>query len=457
MLTISSMGLANAVAQRVCSIQPTAVSQEACLAAKSHLLDCLGLTIAGSSSDRVRRASAVDGVPDPVVILSLACSALGLDDFDEATRAHPGAMIVPALLVGAAGARRPVSGKRLATALVIGYELIAWLGAAMDARHMHPRGRHPSAVLGVPSVAVAAAWLAELDERAVAAALGIASGFSFGLTQFDEQEDLRALQTAAAASAGLRAARFAAAGFSASPQALEGAGGLLGGDTSRVLPVDGIGTIPSAVELASFKPYPHFSDLHSLVAALLSAFNGASADIGQIVVIRAFLTEEAASRLYEGPVVNVKQAKRSAAFVLAFTLRSITQGGPDIRVPFTEADVVDPHTQALSNLVEVRTTNPASHAGSAVATVEITLANGRSLTATSTGYPGDGRDRQLRWSLAEARERFALMVGSGVQRRNMVDAALRLADRLDTSNDIRDDARTLVRELAALGGGGAAK
>ena len=455
MSTSADMGLAVAVAQRVCSIQSTSISQEARLAAQSHLLDSLGLMVAGSSSDRVRRASAVDGRPDGVVVLSLACSALGLDDFDEASRTHPGAMIVPALLVAAADAARPIPGHRLATAMVLGYELIAWLGAAMDARNMHPRGRHPSAVLGVPAVAVAAAWLAELDEQSVAAALGIASGFSFGLTQFDEHEDLRALQTAAAASAGLRAARFAASGFPASDQALEGPGGLLGGDTSRVLPIDTIGTGLSAVEVTSFKPYPHFSDLHPIVAALLSAFSGKVSDVDQIVEVRAFLTEETASRLHEGRAMTVKQAKRSAAFVLAHTIRSITQdGGPDFRVPFTEADVENPQTQELSDRVEVRITQSASRLESAVATIEITLANGGSLAATSTGYPGDGRDPRLRWSLVEVRERFALIVGSGDQRSDIAARAMRIVDQVNTSSDIRGDCRELVRALGALGAGG---
>lgn len=448
-MTSREGGLADAVARRVCSIGSTALPEAAGTAAQAHLLDCLGQMIAGRSSDRVRRASAVDGGLDPVVVLSLACGALGLDDFDEATRSHPGAMIVPALLVAVAGETRPVPGRRLATALALGYELIAWLGVAMDARRMHPRGRHPSAVLGVPSVALAAAWLTERDERVVAAALGIGSGFSFGLTQFDVHEDVRALQTAAAASAGLRAARFALAGFPAAGQVLEGAGGLLCGDTSSVLPVEAIGATPSAVEQASFKPYPHFSDLHPAVAALLSACEGASPDPRQVVALRAILTERAASRLHTGPVVNVKDARRSAAFVLAFALRSITAAGPDLRVPFTEADVTDPCTQALAERVEVTVVPAPSEAGPPVAAVEITLADGRTLAARSEGYPGDGRDPRLRWSLAEARERFDAMVAGEGRHRTIAATAIHLADRLVTGNDARDDARALVRAVVA--------
>lgn len=444
-MTRAERGLAAVVARRARAVRPAGLPEGARTAAQAHVLDCLGLAIAGRSSDRVRRASAVDGGPDPVVLLSLACGALGLDDFDEVTRAHPGAVIVPALLVAAVDARRPVPGNRLATAVFLGYELIAWLGAAMDAGQMHPRGRHPSAVLGVPSVALAAAWLAELGEEKTAAALGIGAGLSFGLTQFDAHEEMRALQTAMAASAGLRAARFAAAGFPASDQSLEGAGGLFGGDMSRVLPVEAIGAVPSALERVSFKPYPHFSDLHPVVAALLSALELVAPDPHHVVAVRAFLSEKAASRLHRGPAETVREAKRSAAFVLAFALRSTSPDGPDLRLPFTESDVADPRTRSLARLIDVTATRELNDAGSAA--VEIMLSDGRCLGATSAGYPGDGRDPRLRWSLEQARARFRAVAGRG-ERRDACDSAIRLVDQLVTPDDVRAEARVLVRELA---------
>jgi 2-methylcitrate dehydratase PrpD len=439
--------LAAEIARRVGSIGPAGVADGARTAAQAHLLDCLGMMVAGRRSDRVRRALAADGPRDPVVVLSLACGALGLDDFDEATRTHPGAMIAPALLVAAADAEHPVPGERLMTALVLGYDLIAWFGAALDARGMHPRGRHPSAVLGVPSVALAAAWLLGLDEPGVAAAIGIGAGLSFGLTQFDVREDMRALQTAYAASSGLRAARFAKSGFPASAQALEGPGGLFGGDPARVLPVEAIGAAPSAVEQVSFKPYPHFSDLHPPVTALFSALAGSSVEADEIVAIRVVLTEKAASRLHAGPPHNVKEAKRSARFVLAFALRSITRDGPDLRVPLTEADVCDARTMMLADRIRVAVVPHTPGADAAVASIEVALADGKVLTGTSVSYPGDGRDRRLRWALTDARERFDVIVGGGGERRTGLDAVTRLVDRLRTTDDVRDDARVLINAL----------
>lgn len=437
-------GLSRAIARRAGELDSSALAAPTLAAARAHLLDCLGLIIAGRADDRVRRASTVAGGLDPVVALSLACGALGLDDFDEATRTHPGAVVVPALLVSSASHGIPVPGHRLATALVLAYDMIAWLGTALDARQMHPRGRHPSAVLGVPSVALAGAWLAGLDEAAVASALGIGCGFSFGLTQFDVREEMRALQTAEAASMGLRAARFAAAGFHAAGHALEGAGGLLNGDTSRVLPIAEIGAAPSAVEQVSFKPYPHFSDLHPAVAALVAACEGSLVDPREVLSVHASLTERTASRLHVGPVSTVKEAKRSASFVLAFALRSMSPGGPDLRIPFTELDLADSRTIELADRVAVTITLPAADGGPDSSTVDVTFADGHKRISTMRGYPGDGRDPALRWSLSDARTRFDALTANVPGSAAVAQTAVRLTERLAIDADIREDARTLV-------------
>jgi 2-methylcitrate dehydratase PrpD len=219
------------------------------------------------------------------------------------------------------------------------------------------------------------------------------------------------------------------------------------------LPVDVIGAVPSAIEQVSFKPYPHFSDLHPVVAALLTAFDGESTDPHQLVAVRALLSEKAASRLHEGPVANVRDARRSAAFVLAYALRSISPDGPDLRIPFTEADVSDPRTQALAERVEVTVRRADSDADSAVAAVEITLTDGRRIAGASAGYPGDGRDPRLRWSVADARDRFAALAGRERRHRGIGDTAIQLVDRLMTSDDVREDARIVVRALATPDGG----
>jgi 2-methylcitrate dehydratase PrpD len=426
-------------------------------AVQTHLLDCLTLMAAGRNSDRVRRAAAAAGTPDPAFTLSLACGALGLDDFDEATRTHPGAVLVPALLVAAAEHPDPVAGPVLAAGLVSGYELLAWLGAATDARRMHLRGRHPSAVLGIPSAAVAVARLLGLDEHKIQAALGIGAGFACGLTEFDDREDMRAVQTAWAASAGLRAARLADAGFPASERALEANGGYLGANGSSAEPVAEMGLAPFAVESVSFKPYPHFSDLHPATAALFVALQDRRVPACEVAAVRAHLTPTANARLHRGSAPrSPKEAKRSAPFALAACLCAAQRTPtPTLLDAFTERRLRDPEVLALAERVEVLTDLPdvdgaratASDVDAAptIARVEVVLVDGEVLTGSSTGYPGDGRDPRFRWTLMEARRRFDMLTADA--RGPTLEAAhagLTLALDLQQVTDVRPAARMLV-------------
>lgn len=449
--------LSGAVAHTVKAMNADRMGADAWSAVQTHLLDCLALIAAGRNSDRVRRAAAAGGTPDPAFTLSLACSALGLDDFDEATRTHPGAVLVPALLVAAAEHPEPVAGSALAEGLLIGYELMAWLGAATDARRMHLRGRHPSAVLGIPSAAVAVARLLGLDVHKIQAALGIGAGFACGLTEFDDREDMRAVQTAWAASAGLRAARLADAGFPASQRALEANGGYLGGNDSSAEPVAEIGSAPFAVESVSFKPYPHFSDLHPVTAALFVALRDHRALASEVTAVRAHLTPTANARLYRGSVPrSTKEAKRSASFALAACLCAAERTpAPTLLDAFTGQRLRDPEVLALAERVEVLTDVPdvvgaratASDIDAAptIARVEVVLANGDVLTGSSTGYPGDGRDPRLRWTLMEARRRFdSLTADACGPTLAAAQAGLTLALDLQQVSDVRPAARTLV-------------
>ena len=448
--------LSAALARAVASVSADELGPETWTAAQSHLLDCLTLIIAGHGSARVQRAVNTRGARDETFALSLACGALGLDDFDEGTRAHPGAMLVPALMVAAANRHEPVTGRQFVVALLAGYETVAWLGAAMDARHMHPQGRHPSAVLGVPAVAVAVARLFGPAEDRIQAAVGIGAGLACGLTAFDAEEDMRAVQTAWAASAGLRAAQLADAGFRSSPHALEGAGGLLRGVTSAVPPTAGIAKAPFAVESVSFKPYSHFSDLHPLTDALFDAVGGRRISQNDIAAVRVHLTPTAASRLHHGLAPrSPKEAKRCAEFVVAACLLGNDgSGAPNPAVTLDTSRIADPVVLSLAERVAVipdlgaEPTGPDSEQSSArqiVARVAIILTSGEVCNGVSAGYPGDGRDPALRWTLDDVGERFdALTATAKGPARVAAQAILPLAMKLSSVQDVREPARVIA-------------
>jgi 2-methylcitrate dehydratase PrpD len=447
------VGLSGEVARRLAEINVEDLGPGGWTAVQTHLVDCLALVIAGRESERVRRARGMAESTDPVFALSLACGALGLDDFDESTRAHPGAVLVPALLAAAASQPEPVSGADLAASLVVGYEVFAWLGAAMDARQMHPRGRHPSAVLGPPAAAAAVARLLRLDARGIQNALGIGASFSCGIVEFDEHEDMRAVQTAWAATGGMRAARLAGAGFAASARALEASGGLIRREGAQLPSTETIGGPAFAIESVSFKPYPHFSDLHPATAALRAAMHGANISADEVVEIAAYLRPAAVERLSdEFPPRTAQAAKRSAEFVLAICLLATDD---DLVGTFVDDRLDDRQVLAVAERVRVSTEVPHQSTlddddATVMARVRVTLTDGRMLSGSSTGYPGDGRDPKLRWQLEDGLARLeAFTAGAQAPVLAAVEASRDLAVRLKQLTDIRDTARLFTR----LGGG----
>ncbi len=443
-------GLASRAAQVAVGLEVAAVDPGVLVAVKTHLLDCLGMILAGAADDRVTRALSVSGPTDVPFVLSLACGALGLDDFDEATRAHPGAVLVPALVAAALSAGGEVRGADLAAALVAGYQLFGGLGALVDAGQMHLRGHHPSTFLGVPSAALAVSRLLRSDVATSSAAIGIAASLSSGITEFDEREVMRAVQTAWAASSGLRAAQLAAAAFRPSPAALEAPGGLVGREARTA------GTTASAelltappwhIEQVSFKPYPHFSDLHPVSAVLVGMLGDQRIPPEQVEAIRVRLTPRVASRLSEVfPPENPKQAKRSGRFALASCVVAAHRSGRGSALldAFSTERLSDVGTLALAGRITVSADLPPE---GPTGTVTLVLADGRTWFGEADGYPGDGRDPALRWGWSDAVIRYGeLTEGAGADP-GVAAALLDMVDVLESLDDVApplDSLRRLV-------------
>ena len=421
-------------------------------AARAHLVDALGLALAGASDERVARGdAALRG--EAAFALSLAVGALGLDDFDEATRAHPGAVLVPALAAAAVASDRPVAGERFATALATGYQLFQGYGRMAGAAAMHPRGLHPTSLLGPLAAAGAVATLRGDAAEGRETAVRIAASLAAGIVEFDARETMRAVQTAWAAVSGVRAARLAEAGFPASANALDAPGGLLGRDPA--IDRDGLAADPLAgalaIELVSFKPYPHFSDLHPATAALVDALR--SVPPSHVAGVSVRLGEKAASRLSaEFPPTTPKAAKRSARFALASVLaRAIHGDDPSsLRGAFTAARLADPEVLALAERVRLGET--LRDAPPTAAVVALELDDGRLVEASALSYPGDGRDPGCRWGWEDAAARFDdVTAGLPAPARAVAARARALAEGLPAAADVR---RPLAAVLGLVAGPG---
>ncbi len=162
-------------------------------------------------------------IPAPEAAWINGTAAHALDYDDVALRGHPSTVLVPAIL--AEGESLGATGAQMVAAYVAGYEVWAELAGRDPAQH-HEKGWHPTGIFGPIAAAAACASLRSLDVGKAADAIGLGASHSSGLVaNFGTMT--KPYHAGRAAHSGVIAARLAAAGFTASADALEHPLGLL--------------------------------------------------------------------------------------------------------------------------------------------------------------------------------------------------------------------------------------
>ena len=143
-------------------------------------------------------------------------------DYDETcpkVRSHLFASIFPALL--AAAEARGLSGGQLLSSFVIGHEVALRVGEAITPSWIKA-GWHGTSLFGIFGAAAGCAKLMGLDAGQIRMALGLAASMASGLA-VNFGSLAKPLHAGMAAERGLFAAQLAQVGFTANPNALEGA------------------------------------------------------------------------------------------------------------------------------------------------------------------------------------------------------------------------------------------
>ena len=203
--------------------------------ARRAILDTLGVTLAGAPETTARRVRALlahrrsaaeatvagtglrASVEDAALANGTAGHALDYDDVQASLSGHPSVPVLPAAL--ALAERQRASGADLLTAFVIGVEIEAKLGRAMNPG-LYEVGWHATSVLGVFGAAAAASRVLGLSDERTAHALAIAASLASGV-KANFGTDGKPLHAGHAARGGVEAALLAEAGFTANPRALE--------------------------------------------------------------------------------------------------------------------------------------------------------------------------------------------------------------------------------------------
>ena len=211
--------------------------------ARRHLLDTVGVMIAGAGGAIATQAEAVikavrpaGKIPvpgrtrradllDAAFLGGTAAHGIELDDGYRHGSAHCGCVVIPAAL--AIAHDRHASGRALIEAIVAGYETNIALARAC-APDLRQRGFHPTSAVGPFGAAMATGKLRGLTKQQFANALGIAASSSAGLFAFvNGGGDIKRLHAGHASREGMQAALLAEQGVEGPPQVIESRDGFM--------------------------------------------------------------------------------------------------------------------------------------------------------------------------------------------------------------------------------------
>jgi 2-methylcitrate dehydratase PrpD len=215
--------------------------------ADRSLLDTVAVTLAARDHRVTRLAAAL---PE-AARWAVAGHVLDFDDLHMPSTTHVSAVCVPTALATGGGPR----------AYLAAAGVMARLGTALGWRH-YSAGWHATCTAGAPASAAGAAVALGLPATKIAVAMALAVPAAGGV-QRTFGTDAKSLQVGFAADAGIRAARLAAAGAQADPEAVDAWLGLVGGDPAAVDPSG-----PAVPNGLAVKLYPCCYALQRPISAL---------------------------------------------------------------------------------------------------------------------------------------------------------------------------------------------
>lgn len=324
-----------ALGEFVASLRPAAIPHEAIAVVRTGFIDSIGTLIAGSvepAPQLLHKTLApppgdaslfLTGprVPAPEAALINGTAAHALDFDDVAMRGHPSAVLVPAILAEAEALG--ADGGAMAAAYVAGYEVWADLESREPGQH-HEKGWHPTGIFGPIAAAAACASLRGLDAGKAAHAIALGASQSAGLVaNFGTMS--KPLHAGRAAQAGVLAARLAAAGFTASPDALEHPQGFLAatspkGGADRASPACAGNPWQIVSQGLSVKKYPLCYCTHRALDGMLDLLRAGKVSPPDVESVTVTTSRRNATVLRNARPQTGLEAKFSMQFAMASAL-----------------------------------------------------------------------------------------------------------------------------------------
>jgi len=344
-----------------------------------------------------------------------------------ALRGHPSAVLVPAILAEAEALG--ASGAQMAAAYAAGYEVWADL-IDRDPQQHHEKGWHPTGIFGPIAAAAACASLRGLDPAKAAHAIAIGASESAGLVaNFGTMT--KPFHAGRAAHAGVIAARLAAAGFTASPDALEHPQGFLAaaspkGNADRTSPTRAGRDWQILTQGLSVKKYPLCYCTHRALDGVLDLLREQKVPPQDVESVVVSTSRRNATVLRNARPQTGLDAKFSMQFAMASALIAGRAGLAELTDPFVQRGDI----QALMARVRVEPddrTDPARPGSAPYDQVAIETRDGRRLESARIG--DERGSPQLPLSTDELWTKFASCLAVGnpqLDARSLFDALMSL-------------------------------
>jgi 2-methylcitrate dehydratase PrpD len=445
------MGVTEELATFSCGLEFEQIPEEALVWAKDALLDCTGVTLAGSREEAgriitnyVRQAA---GRPEAGVFAAgfrtaAAEAALAngtmahahdFDDYDTSTwTGHPTAPLLPAIF--ALGQRQRASGREVLAAYIVGYEVGGRIGAGMG-RGYYEQGWHATSLLGAMGAAAACCRILKLNVAQTRMALGIAGSEACGVRQ-NFGTMTKPLHCGLAARNGLMAALLAGEGFTADENIIEGPLGFnkvfIRGEHDPAKVTEGLGKTFLIVENGiSMKPYPCCAEGHRCLDAILHLIGKHDIKADDVESVECHTSDMVSEVMIRHRPKTVEEAKFSLEYCMAVALLDRKAGLEQ----FTAERVGESRVQEL--LRRVRYTHPPQPTGYLYMVenperVTVALRNGTSYShevLEARGKPGNRMGKAD--LIAKYRD-----CAAPVLTRERMDRSVDLLDGLDTLGGI---------------------
>jgi 2-methylcitrate dehydratase PrpD len=348
--------VAESLAEWAVALEP---SDDDLALARRSLVDTVAVAIAA----RAHPVADLLGELSEAEAWAVLAHVLDFDDLHMESTSHVSAVCVPAVLATGGDAR----------AYLAGAGVMARLGTALGWPH-YAAGWHATCTAGAPAAAAGAAVALGLGAEETATAMALAVPAAGGV-QRAFGTAAKALQVGAAAQAGVRAARLAAAGASADPRALDQWLALVGGDANRLV-LDG----PAVPGGLAVKLFPCCYALQRPIAALRAL----DVEPEQVASVRVRTPQSALAPLIHAAPTTGLEGKFSLEYAVAATLLDRRPGIES----FTDEAVSRPAAQALLARVEVDPVPGGDWLLAGDVAIELRLAAGSTLDAQLDLPPG---------------------------------------------------------------------